>query len=117
VAVPTDRQNQKHCALHDVWYSKLEQCGECRRSAGSAVERGSPKADMSGHRVNAGNARLRELSCWENSNNSRAQDDGNVAVKWSAEAVKWARVAMELEQQIVEVEHDQWLVDQKRKLG
>lgn len=106
------------CPDHpSVTYGPLEQCPECRKSASGSVDGGSPKADTSTRRVHAGNARLREVACWENSNNSRAQDDGNVAVKWSAEAVKWARVAMELEQQILEIEHDQWLVEQKRKLG
>lgn len=106
------------CPKHpSATYGPLEQCPECRKSVADGIERGSPKADTGARRVNAANARLREVSCWSNSEAARAGDDGQVAVKWSAEAVKWARVAMDLEASIMEIEHDQWLVEQKRKLG
>lgn len=105
-----------HCAIHDVRYGKLEQCSGCRASRSVTVTPGSPKADTSAKRVNAAAARLRELACWSECQGQMA-DDPNVAVKWSAESSKWARLAMELEAQITEVEHDQWLREQKRLLG
>lgn len=104
------------CSTHNTHYSKLEQCPVCRAGAGVVVKTSSPKADTTQKRVNAAAARLRELSCW-NEAGTQMHDDPHVAVKWSAEAGKWARIAMELEAQITELEHDQWLVEQKRLLG
>lgn len=105
-----------YCPTHDKHYGKLEQCGECRRARNATVAPGSPKADMTQRRVHAADARLREAACWEQCKATMAAD-GHTAVKWSAESTKWARLAMELEQQITEVEHDQWLREQKRLLG
>jgi hypothetical protein len=105
-----------YCETHDHHYSSIEQCAQCRASASVVVEHGPPKVNTSEKRVNAANARLRELACW-NQSKLLMPEDGHVAVKWSSEATKWARIAMELEGSITEIEHDQWLVDQKRKLG
>lgn len=107
---------QPYCDIHKRSYSKLEQCAECRGAVGVTVKVGSPKADTTTKRVHAAEARLRELACWSESG-SQMREDPHVAVKWSAEASKWARIAMELEDKIDELEHDQWLVEQKRLLG
>ena len=106
----------KLCPTHQVSYGPLEQCSACRGSQGVAVVSGSPKADTTQKRVYAAEARLREYACWSECKTQMA-DDPNVAVKWSAESSKWARVAMELESHITEIEHDQWLREQKRLLS
>ena len=108
---------QKRCPKHtDVVHSSIEQCGQCRAERAVAVKACSPKVDTTQKRVNAAEARLRELACW-NECASQMRDDPQVAVKWSAESSKWARVAMDLEEKITEIEHDQWLVEQDRLRG
>jgi hypothetical protein len=106
---------QKRCSLHDITYGKLEQCSASRAERSSSVKTGSPKADTTAKRVNAATARLRELACWDACKLAMA-DDGNIAVKWSSESAKWARLAAELEAQITEIEHDQWLRDENMKM-
>lgn len=101
---------------HGKLYGGVEQCLECRKSAGVAVVTGPPKVDTAEKRVNAATARLRELACWDEAK-AQMREEPNVAVKWSAESTKWARIAMEIEAGIAEIEHDQWLIDQKRRLG
>lgn len=105
-----------YCPTHDRHYGKLEQCGECRAARKATPEVGSPKADTTVKRTHAATARLREAACWEQCKVTMG-DDGHTSVKWSAECSKWARVAMELEAQITEIEHDQWLRDQKQLLN
>lgn len=105
---------QKLCPTHNVQYGKLEQCSVCRSERSGAIVAGSPKADTSGARINAARYRLNEAACWCELQANTA-DDPNVAVKWSAESAKWARLAAETEQQLLEIEHDQWLIEQDRK--
>lgn len=108
-----------YCPTHDQHYSKLEQCSVCRALARSgAVEKESPKADTTEARVHAARYRLNEAACWAELKLHTA-DDPNIAVKWSAESAKWARLAAETEQQLLEIEHDQWLMEQdvKRRGG
>jgi hypothetical protein len=107
---------QKRCLIHDITYGKLEQCSACRAARSVTVKTGSPKADTSAKRVHAATARLRELACWDACQLAMATD-GNIAVKWSAESTKWARVAAEIEAQITEIEHDQWLRDENMRMG
>lgn len=113
VSDPSNRACPKHS---DVTYGPLEQCPKCRAARSSAVKAGAPKADTTQKRVHAAEARLRELACWDRCKLDMA-DDGNIAVKWSAESSKWARLAMDLESQITEIEHDQWLVEQDQLRG
>lgn len=103
-----------YCPTHDQHYSKIEQCSVCRAERTGAVPPQSPKADTLTARTHAARYRLNELACWEQVKANTA-DDPNVAVKWSAESAKWARLAAETEQQLLEIEHDQWLMEQDRK--
>ncbi len=105
---------KKQCPEHDVIHGALEQCSVCRSLRSGSIVAGSPKADTSGARVNAARYRLNESACWAELQANSA-DDPNVAVKWSAESAKWARLAAETEQQLLEIEHDQWLIEQDRK--
>jgi hypothetical protein len=120
VAVPTDRQNQKHCAQHDVWHNKLEQCAECRKARSITVKEGAPKADTHELRLREGEYReadkyLRRIARdWLD--NGTAQER-NVALKAFDAAAKYARLALEIHSSIKELEHDHWLVEQKRLLG
>jgi hypothetical protein len=119
-----------YCAKHDKRYGKLEQCSECRKSRGITVKQESPKADTATVRVHAARYRLNEAACWNEFKRYSAVDltagsedddpvqiDPHVAVKFSAEAGKWAGRADELEMRILEIEHDQWLREQKRIMG
>lgn len=121
MAVLTDEQKgKKHCALHDVWYGQLEQCGECRKARGITVKTTSPKADT--HELKVREDEYREADKYLRRiardwlENGTAQER-NVALKAFDAASKYARLALEIRQSRLEIEHDQWLVDQKRQLG
>jgi hypothetical protein len=118
VASPTPSPG--YCATHDQHYGKLEQCGVCRSQRAITVKTASPKADT------------RELELRENEYREADKflrrigkewiDEGtaqerNAALKAFDAASKWARLALEIRQQRLEMEHDQWLVEQKRLLG
>ncbi len=105
---------KQRCPHHDIVHSAIEQCSVCRAERSGSIVAGSPKADTSGARANAARYRLNELACWTELKTNTAADP-NVAVKWSAESAKWARLAAETEQQLLEIEHDQWLIEQDRK--
>jgi hypothetical protein len=112
VAAQVGERNR--CALHDVSYGKLEQCSVCRAERAGGVKAGSPKADTSGPRTRAADYRLNQAACWDGYK-TNLTDDPNVAVKFSAESGKWAGRADELEMRILEIEHDQWLIEQDRQ--
>ena len=105
-----------YCAKHERHYGKLEQCADCRAARSASVAPGSPKADTSPLRVIAARYRLNEAACWDVFG-TIVRDDVNGAAKMSAESGKWATRADELESKIIEIEHDQWLRDQKMLLG
>lgn len=109
-----------YCAKHDRHYGKIEQCGGCRAERSISVRAASPKADT------------RELELRENEYREADKYLRRVAREWLDEgtprergvalkafdtAAKWARLALEIRQQRLELEHDQWLVEQKRLLG
>lgn len=100
---------------HGKPYGGIEQCGECRASAGSAIASSSPKADTSKARKAAAEYRLREFALWDAAK-ATWLDDPNATAKLSAESGKWAGRADDIEMRILEMEHEQWLVDQKRKM-
>ena len=119
MAAPRD-PSLRYCAVHDTSYGKLEQCAGCRGERGIAVKEGSPKADTK-------ELRLREQEYREADKYLRRiarewLDDGtaqerNIALKAFDAAAKYARIALEIHTSIKELEHDQWLVEQKRLLG
>jgi hypothetical protein len=120
VAVPTDRSGQKHCAIHDVWHGQIEQCGECRKARGITVKTGSPKADT--RELHLREAEYREADKYLRRIAREWLDDGTaqqrgIALKAFETATKYARLALEIHTSIKELEHDQWLVEQKRLLG
>ena len=77
------------------------------------MQSGSPKADTTNVRVRAAEYRLCQASCWEEYKQN-LREDPHVAVKFSAEAGKWAGRADELEMRILEIEHHQWLMEQDK---
>jgi hypothetical protein len=118
--VPTDTTGG-YCATHERHHPKLERCPDCRAARASIIKVASPKADTTELRILAATARLREAACWNEFKRYSSVDpesdedpDPNVAVKFSAETVKHARLAMEIESRIADIEHDQWLVEQDR---
>lgn len=92
----------------------------CRGDRAITVKEGAPKADTK-------ELRLRETEYREADKYLRRLarewlDDGtiqerHVALKAFDAAAKYARIALEIHTSIKELEHDQWLVEQKRKLG
>jgi hypothetical protein len=123
--VPTDT-TAGYCATHDCHHPKLERCPQCRAARNSIIKVASPKADTTELRILAATARLREAACWNEFKRYSSPDlesdtpteiDPHIAVKFSAETVKHARLAMEIESKVAELEHDQWLIEQDRARG
>jgi hypothetical protein len=105
---------KKYCPLHDVTYGALEQCSTCRSDRSGAVASESPKADTLPARIKAAEYRTYQLSCWSEYS-ANVKDDPHVAVKFSAEAGKWAGRADEIELRILEIEHHQWMLEQDKQ--
>jgi hypothetical protein len=117
VTVPS---GQRHCAEHGVTYGPLEQCGECRSARSITVKVGSPKADTKELRLRE--AEYRETDKYLRRIGREILDEGTaqergLALKAFDAASKWARLSLEIHTSIKELEHDQWLVEQKRLLG
>lgn len=105
---------------HGRPYGGIEQCGECRRVRATAISPTSPKAETKEletreHEYRAADVYLRRLAReWLDDGTAR---DRQVALKAFDAAARWARLALEIRQQRIEIEHDQWLVEQKRILS
>lgn len=111
---------QKHCPKHDVLYGRLEQCSQCRAERSIAVKSAAPKADT--HELRLRESEYREADKYLRRIAREWLDDGtaqerNTALKAFDTAAKYARLALEIHTSIKELEHDQWLVEQKRLLG
>jgi len=110
----------RRCELHDATYGALEQCAECRRSKSVTVKPGAPKADT--HELRLRESEYREADKYLRRIAREWLDDGtaqerNIALKAFDAAAKFARIALEIHTSIKELEHDQWLIEQKRLLG
>ena len=117
MANPAD---QKPCVKHGTTYGRLEQCPECRAARSIAVKEGSPKTDT--RELHLREQEYREADKYLRRVAREWLDDGtaqerNVALKAFDAAAKYARLALEIHTSIKELEHDQWLVEQKRLLG
>lgn len=109
-----------YCPKHDAHYSKVEQCGTCRAERAGSVAVASPKADT--HELDVREQEYREADKFLRRIAREWLDDGtaqerNVALKAFDTAAKYARLALEIRTSRLELEHDQWLVEQKRKLS
>lgn len=120
MSAPLD-DSKKRCLVHaEVTYGKLEQCPACRAARTISVKEGAPKADTKELHLREGEYReadkyLRRIARdWLD--NGTAQERG-IALKAFETATKYARLALEIHTSIKELEHDQWLVEQKRQLG
>jgi hypothetical protein len=103
-----------------VRYGKLEQCSVCRAARAITVKTASPKADT--RELELRENEYREADKYLRRIGREWLDDGtpqerNAALKAFDSASKWARLSLEIRQQRLEMEHDQWLVEQKRLLG
>jgi hypothetical protein len=112
--------DEKLCPTHDVVYGKLEQCAQCRAARAITVKVSSPKADT--RELELRESEYREADKYlrrvarELMEEGTAQERG-LALKAFDAATKWARLALEIRTSRLELEHDQWLVEQKRMLG
>lgn len=99
---------------HGIAYGGIEQCGDCRRAKASSAKQRRELVDTTAKRKLAVAARNKEDECWKQCVET-TRDFPVYAVKWSAESAKWARIAMDLEKEISEYEHHQWLVELDRE--
>lgn len=109
-----------YCAKHNRTLGKLERCSACRAERSGSVKAGSPKADT--HELEVRESEYREADKYLRRIAREWLDDGtaqerNVALKAFETATKYARLALEIRQIRTELEHDHWLVEQKRLLG
>jgi hypothetical protein len=109
-----------YCPEHKLHYPRLQQCAECRRARAGAAVSGSPKADT--RELELREQEYREADKYLRRVAREWLDDGtaqerNVALKAFDAAAKYARLALEIRTSRLEIEHDQWLVEQKRKLS
>jgi hypothetical protein len=119
VASPAD-PSLRYCETHDQHYGKIEQCSGCRAARSITVKTASPKADT--RELELREIEYREADKFLRRIGKEWIDEGtaqerNAALKAFDAASKWARLALEIRQQRLEMEHDQWLVEQKRLLG
>lgn len=110
----------KRCPRHGIEYGRLEQCSACRAARSITVKTGSPKADTSELQLRedeyrGADKKLRRIA-FELLDEGTAQER-SIAVKMLDCATKWARLALEIRTSRLELEHDQWLVEQKRLLS
>jgi hypothetical protein len=108
-----------HCAVHDIRYGKLEQCRACRAERSATVKASSPKADTKELRLRESEYReadkfLRRIAR-EILDEGTAQERG-LAIKMFDAAAKWARIALEINTSMLEIEHDQWLRDENMRM-
>ena len=110
---------KKHCALHDVTYGSLEQCGVCRAAKGASIKPGSPKADTrelelreDEYRTDAKYLR-RKAREWIDGGTAQER---NIALKAFDAASKYERLALEIRSARLEIQHDQWLRDENMKM-
>lgn len=109
-----------YCSKHNRHYGKLEQCADCRSARSITVKPGSPKADTRELELREEEYReadkfLRRLGR-EWLTEGTAQERG-IAIKAFDAASRWARLAIEIRTTRLEIEHDQWLREQKRIMG
>lgn len=116
----SNKTDEKHCALHDVTYGKLEQCSACRAAHATSARTESPKADTS--ELATRESEYREADKYLRKKGREWLEDGtaqerNVALKAFDTASKFARISYEIRQWRLEIEHEQWLAAQKRALA
>ena len=109
-----------YCPTHNQHFGKLEQCAGCRAGRRAAATAESPKADT--RELELRESEYREADKFLRRKAREILDDGtaqerNLAIKMFDSAAKWARISLEIRNQRLELEHDQWLVEQKRKLS
>jgi hypothetical protein len=118
----TDTADGHHCTRHDYGFKRGEVCQRCVTDPGA--EPGGGIVDVPEYQQ-ALKARIAEYesrsrTCWrkvaEIDTDGTAREE-NVAVKWSAEAVKWARLAEERQEIFDRREHNLDLVRHEREMS
>ncbi len=118
MGVPLD-PNLKRCEIHNETFGKLEQCSKCRASRGISVKTASPKADTRELQLREDEYRSAEKYLRRKGEEwlEGTERERNLGLKCFDTATKYARLAMEIRQARLEMEHDMWLRDQKALLG
>lgn len=116
----TDTTDGHHCTRHDFAFKRGEVCHQCVVDPGEAP---GGVADNPAYHV-ALAARISEYAsrsriCWSEVDELRkgTDRDANAAAKWSAEAVKWARLAEERQDVLDNREHDLELIRHEREMA
>lgn len=120
MAWQTTEDGKGYCPVHDESFGALDRCGKCPKPTRGITIQGAPKADTRELHLREGEYReadkyLRRIAR-EWLDDGTAQERG-IALKAFETAAKYARIALEIHTSIKELEHDQWLVEQKRLLG
>lgn len=110
----TDTADGHHCTRHQETFKRGEVCHGCVTDPGEAP--GAVAADPEYQRqlrarINEYQSRAR--TCWRKVvelDEGESRREENTAVKWSAEAVKWARLAEERQDILDNRDHDMTLI-------
>lgn len=106
---------------HGIMYDGLEQCARCRETKSAGPTTSSPRVDTRGLEEMEKEYRdldgfLRHLACKIFDPSEGMPNERHLAVKMLDNAAKWARLALDIRAERLEIQHDQWLVEQKRML-
>lgn len=117
----TDTAEGHHCTRHDFAFQRGEVCHRCivdpGEEPGGIVEVPEYQQELKA-RISEYESRSR--TCWrkvaeiDEGENKREE---NVAVKWSAEALKWARLAEERREVLDRREHNLELIRHEREMS
>lgn len=95
----SDTPDGHHCSRHDFAFPRGEVCHRCVTDPGDAP--GGVVDDpeyQQALRARINEYETRSRTCWRRAGDhedGENKTEGNLAVKWSSEAVKWARLAEE----------------------
>lgn len=108
-----------YCPTHNRQYGKLEQCADCRSARVHTVAAVSPKADT--RELELRESEYREADKFLRRMGRELLDEGTaqergLAIKMFDAASKWARLALEIRSDRLEIEHDHWLRDENMKM-
>lgn len=91
-----DTADGHHCTRHDFKFLRGEVCHEC------VTDPGDPPGAVADDpeyqralRARINEYETRERACWRRAEGLDGAREENIAVKWSTEAVKWARLKEE----------------------
>lgn len=114
-----DTADGHYCTRHDYAFTRGTVCHQCVVDPG-ATDTGleQDEAEVSALRARVAEYQSRSRMCWSEAERLRKDDrQGQLAVKWSDAATKWARLAEERQDKIDEYARDDRLVRKAEKLA